>query len=156
GEPMTTALRAPALALVLLMAALPGNGQDRSVAVPRLDAIEAPGLLTAQDAKDSKLKSPAQQFRVRLREGRTYVIEMRARDAGFDPYLRLEDSGGKELARDDDGGGDSDARIVFRCPQDGTYTVVATSFGGSLGRFLLTVNEMLQLKSSLIELPLRD
>jgi hypothetical protein len=45
----------------------------------------------------------------------------------FDPVLRVEDSSGKQLARDDDGaGGGGDARLEFAAPEDGTYHAVVS------------------------------
>jgi S1-C subfamily serine protease len=86
-------------------------------------------------------------FRVAMTAGQTYVIDMKAQGPGkFDPYLRLEDPDGKEVARDDDsGGGDNglDARIVYRAPRAGTYSVICTTFQPrQTGRFLISVKEL--------------
>jgi hypothetical protein len=84
--------------------------------------------------------SLAKAFNVDLNAGTTYWIDMRSKD--IDCYLRLTDAAKKELAADDDSGGGQDARIVFACPADGTYTINATTFSGrSTGTFFLEVTE---------------
>jgi hypothetical protein len=58
----------------------------------------------------------------------------------FDAYLRIEDEQGKELAWNDDGGGERNARIAFRAPADGVYRVIATTFHDkAVGKFVLNV-----------------
>lgn len=73
-------------------------------------------------------------YHVKMIEGKTYVINMLSRDQkALDPFLRLLDSIGKVLAVDDDGGEGRNARITIRAPASGTYQIVATSFGASIG-----------------------
>ena len=64
----------------------------------------------------------------------------------IDAYLRLEDANGKQLAEDDDSGGNLDARIIFTAPRDGIYRVVATSCSPANGRFTLSVKEIVPAK----------
>jgi hypothetical protein len=46
------------------------------------------------------------------------------------------------VAEDDDSGGNRNARIVYRCTQDGEYRIYATCLGGNTaGAFQLTVRE---------------
>lgn len=58
----------------------------------------------------------------------------------FDPYLRLMDDSGAELASDDDSAGSLNARISnFSLPADGTYTLeVSAASGFGSGEFTLT------------------
>ena len=83
-------------------------------------------------------------YHVKLAQGKTYQIDMIAQAGGkLDPYLRLIDPSGKEVAKDDDGGGGLnglDARITFQVTEAGTHQIVATSILGG-GRYLLTVQE---------------
>ena len=72
--------------------------------------------------------------------GVTYTIRMAANSPGFDPYLRLENPFGQVVAEDDDGDGFPNARITYVCPQTGSYRVIATSFGGTLGNYTVSVN----------------
>ncbi|HEX3314460.1 MAG TPA: PPC domain-containing protein, partial [Gemmataceae bacterium] len=45
----------------------------------------------------------------------------------------------KELARDDDSGGNLNARILYRPAVRGFYRIIATSFDGRVGDFALTI-----------------
>jgi hypothetical protein len=50
----------------------------------------------------------------------------------FDAYLRLNDSKGNEVASNDDGAGNLNARIgPFKLPFNDTFTIVATSLSGT-------------------------
>jgi hypothetical protein len=97
--------------------------------------------LTAADPRDKVLnESHRKVYDVMLKAGRTYVIDMVSSE--FDAYLRLEDPDGKQLAQDDDGGGQLNARIVFTAPRDGTYHIIATSLEEDVGRYTVTVQEL--------------
>jgi hypothetical protein len=69
------------------------------------------------------------RFRVTLKKD-TW-IEARAESNQFgsplDPWLKIEDSTGKEMTRDDDAENSRDARIEWRSPADGDYTLVVGS-----------------------------
>jgi WD40 repeat protein len=74
------------------------------------DEIQLPPLLTVEgqlapnDPKDAVRGQPHKSYRVKLAAGRHYVIDLRSTQ--FDTYLRLEGPDGKQLAEDDDSGGD--------------------------------------------------
>jgi hypothetical protein len=96
--------------------------------------------LAADDPKDNVLMASHRKiYLVKLQAGKTYQIDHQSR--AFDAYLRLENAQGAQLAADDDGGGNLDARIVFRCPADGTYRIIATSLAGGTGEFVLTIQQ---------------
>jgi hypothetical protein len=103
--------------------------------------------LTVADPRDRVMAGSAcKVYTLKMKAGRTYQIDMMQKPGapGLDPFLRLEDSQGKQLADDDDGGGGLnglDARIVFACTQDGTYRVVATTLEPQTGGFALSVEE---------------
>jgi hypothetical protein len=99
------------------------------------------GRLTDADPRDTQLQgSYCKVYGLKLAEGATYKIDMFSTD--FDTYLRLEDPDGVQVARDDDGGGNLNARITYRCSKAGTYKVIATSFRpGATGAFTLGVEE---------------
>jgi hypothetical protein len=82
-------------------------------------------------------------YQVKLLEGKTYVIDMTSPDSkALDPFLRLQNASGKQLALDDDSGGNYNARLIFRAPATGTYRIVATSFANlGQGEFTLKVRE---------------
>jgi len=88
-------------------------------------------------------------YPVRMEAGRTYIIDQVSKE--FDSYLRLEDSTGKELHRDDDGGGALNARIVFACKTGGNYNIIATALSG-MGRYTLSVREYVMPKPILVTL----
>jgi WD40 repeat protein len=81
-------------------------------------------------------------YEVKFAQGKTYVIDMIA-PAGspVDPFLRLLDPSGKEVASDDDSGGGLNARITYAAKVTGAYRIIATSFGSSVGQFTLMVKE---------------
>ncbi len=89
-------------------------------------------------------------FKVKLDADRFYIIDMVRRGKGFDrdidPYLYLEDFEGKVVASDDDGGGNLNARIVFRAPRSGDYRVIASSLNEVTGLFALTIRKQLKEK----------
>ncbi|MCS7044757.1 MAG: hypothetical protein NZO58_00220 [Gemmataceae bacterium] len=102
------------------------------------------GALTVKDARD-RLRPLAvcKVYSVKMTAGTTYQIDMMKSDPReqLDPYLRLENAAGNNLAQDDDGGEGLNARILFVCPATDTYRVVATTFGGSIGNYTLRVQE---------------
>src|SRR5438552_3134853 len=70
----------------------------------------------------------------KMTPGKAYIIEMidpvRAQTELhkiLDPYLRLEDSTGKQLAVDDDSGCNQNARIVSNPGKDDNYRIIATT-----------------------------
>jgi hypothetical protein len=85
-------------------------------------------------------------YKYRMTAGTTYTIDMMRADGGgqaagqiLDPYLRLEDPSGRQVAKDDDGGGNQNARIIYRAEQTGTHRIIATSFGADQrGRYRLS------------------
>ena len=79
--------------------------------------------LAETDATDAKLDRLrlCKIFAIRMTKAKSYRIEMKSKDV--DSYLRIEDSAGKELAKDDDSGGDRNARIDFACPESGEYRI---------------------------------
>jgi WD40 repeat protein len=99
------------------------------------------GELTAADPMDRlRIDSACKIYSLDLAAGKTYQIDMITRTTGFDPYLRLEDAEGKQLAKDDDSGGFPNARIVFPCERAGTYRIIATAYEKT-GAYLLRVQE---------------
>ena len=57
----------------------------------------------------------------------------------FDPFLRLEDAEGNQRAFNDNGGGNRNARIIFRCPRSGLYRIIATTAQRATGDYRLTI-----------------
>src|SRR5262249_25659593 len=73
----------------------------------------------------------------RRKAGKKYTIDLISDD--FDAFLRLLDPAGKEVAFDDDSGGDLHARIVYECKEDGVFRIIMTSLDRAPGRFNLKV-----------------
>jgi S1-C subfamily serine protease len=111
------------------------------------EVVRLNGVLAAQDPNDRvQQKSHHKVHMVPMTAGRTYVIDMvdvgNPPAAKFDPFLRLEDPGGMEVAHDDDSGGGLNARIVYLATQTGSYRIICTTFQpGQTGRYLLVVRE---------------
>jgi hypothetical protein len=85
-------------------------------------------------------------YPVKLVAGKTYQIDMTSPNImALDPYLRLLDNAGKQLAENDDidyKGGNLNSRIIFMAPATGIYQIVATSFMESgVGEYNLEVRE---------------
>lgn len=102
------------------------------------------GNLALNDPKDRVQGiSPCKVYTIAMTAGKTYQIDLirTNNQIGFDPFLRLEDSAGKQLNMDDDGGGNLNSRLMFACNQTGEYRIVATSLGGQAGNFTLQVSE---------------
>jgi thiol-disulfide isomerase/thioredoxin len=101
------------------------------------------GELTTDDARDEVRKECyCKVHPATLSAGKTYRIDMIAANPGFDPYLRLLDPKGKQVAEDDDSGGGLNARIVYKAPETGEYKVIATTFPpNQTGKYTLVVSE---------------
>jgi subtilisin family serine protease len=74
-------------------------------------------------------------YRIALRKGQQLVVDVDAAElAGkstLDSYLRLFNSGGRQLTFNDDFGGSTDSLLVFTAPKNGTYYVGVSGFGNS-------------------------
>jgi hypothetical protein len=115
------------------------DGKGVALAAPTADkATDYNGEIKANDPLDVVRRKPAVTHFVELKAGKTYEINLNSQ---WDNYLRLEDAAGKQLAQDDDSGGFPNARIIFNCPADGRYRVIATSFAGGTGAYSLRINE---------------
>jgi Bacterial pre-peptidase C-terminal domain len=123
-----------------LLQAKPNRPDAKDEPAPAFKPLSIKGVLDADDPKDDKLNNPSKKFKVKLAKDRTYVIDMVSQD--FDAYLRLLDKKGKQVAEDDDGGGDLNSRLFFSPSQSGDHTIVATSFDGMVGKFTLKVREL--------------
>ena len=70
--------------------------------------------------------------------GQTLVADLESRD--FDAVLYLADSQINQLGRDDDSGGETNARLTLNLEESGEYVLVATSYSdGEVGSYQLNV-----------------
>lgn len=122
--------------------------QDKGQTVPK-EGLNITGNIANEDPKvkvdlppegSKGLEIPAKTYVVLLQPGKRYRIDLVSKDKELDPFLVLQDQGGKQLAYDDDGGGFPNAAIIFDSLQGGTYKVVAAAFRKT-GAFSLTVKE---------------
>jgi len=105
-------------------------------------AVEKELRFEGEVAEDTPevMGKPAQIHKVKMTGGKTYLIDLESKE--FDVYLRVLDAAGKQLASDDDGGENLNARLRFRPAREGNYQVVATRFGNREGDYLLKVRVM--------------
>ena len=154
---LLTALLAPQLCMSMAAAQDDKKDEKQESKKPELLTLKegvakVDGALKADDEMDRVQKNPCKVYVVDFKTGRNYKIDMVSKE--LDSYLRLEDATGKELAKDDDGGGFVNARVHFHCPADGGYRVICTTFGGGTGAFTLTIQEVAVAKA--VELRLKD
>jgi hypothetical protein len=100
--------------------------------------------LNKDDPQDTvRTESHRKVHTFKMTAGKTYVIDMITRSGReFDPFLRLEDPDGKQVAQDDDSGGNLNARITFTAARGGEYKIIATTYAkGMTGKYLLTVRQ---------------
>jgi Ca2+-binding EF-hand superfamily protein len=96
------------------------------------------GAIEAGTGEQYRGKKLTKILTVKLEAGKTYQIDHMSK--AFDAYLYLEGPQGAVLARDDDGGGNLNSRIVHQATQTGTYRLIATSLSGNgIGPFSLSV-----------------
>jgi serine protease Do len=101
--------------------------------------VSIDGELTQADPKDAKLDHPAKTYTLKLKKDKAYIIDLVSKD--FDAFLRVLDKNGKELAEDDDSGGDLNARIFFTPDADDEYKIVTATLNGEVGKFTFKVRE---------------
>ncbi len=136
----------------------PGGDKTKQISAGKEVRIE--GELTAADALDKVTRAPYKVHPLKAEAGKTYKIEMH-NGGGLDPFLRLEDAKGKQIAMNDEGAGAPNARILFRAPADGEYRIIATAVPDGddrpVGKYTLRI-EPIHWKNYLAVLlkPLRD
>jgi hypothetical protein len=82
---------------------------------------------SALDASDPRMtdESTYEDWTLAARAGERVAVTMTSR--AFDTYLTVSGPDGSFVRFDDDGGGGSDAKVVFTAPATGTYTVRANA-----------------------------
>jgi len=125
------------------LGAIPAGPLDYSISVKPIPLAEP--ILSINDKLDAtdplfkpERDSHFKAFPVKLKAGQLYIIDM-VKKAQIDPYLYLEGPDKKIVARDDDSGGDLNARIVYQAKVDGDYRIIATTLFKATGEFTLTV-----------------
>ncbi|HYC02733.1 MAG TPA: M10 family metallopeptidase C-terminal domain-containing protein [Azospirillaceae bacterium] len=116
-------------------------GADRVAGGPSSTAALEVGR-TVRGGLESR--SDQDWYRVTLRAGQSYSIDLRGRATGEgsleDPYVQLYDSAGARLAGSDDDGLGRNGRLTYTPTRDGTFLVAAGSWDGDFaGSYALTV-----------------
>jgi hypothetical protein len=140
--------------ILVLVLALGSQLQQTFAGADKVHTVPAKGLkfegeVTKEDAKvkvilpteyrpDIPSDLHAKLYRLKLKAGRTYRLAMTSK--AVDSVLVIQDTTGKQVAFDDDGGGYPDARLFFSPSKDDTYKVYAASLKG-LGPFSLLVTD---------------
>jgi len=110
------------------------------------DGLKIDGKLTTNDPRDAvRSNSYAKVYLVKLQKDKVYTIRLNSPDQmALDPWLRIEDDKKKELAFNDDDFEEKtlNSRIDFKAPADGTFRIIATSFGDNqTGDYTLLIKE---------------
>jgi hypothetical protein len=124
---------------VLGSALLLSAAAEEKKADPKEDVMII-GQIVPNDLPDKVRRHPCKIHTLRLSKDREYQIDMMSKE--FDTFLRIEDVDGKQLAADDDGGEGLNSRLRFTPPKDDVYQVIATSFGGGAGMYVLKVQNL--------------
>jgi thiol-disulfide isomerase/thioredoxin len=130
-----------------LVPALPAGGKKTDE-----KEFKVEGKLTATDPNNKVMGQdrPFKSYDYKMKSGTIYVIEMKdptfdpqKREKNFDPFLRLENPQGKEVAFNDDGDPrkNLDSRIVYMAKENGTFKIIATCLTPVMGNFVLTVRQ---------------
>ncbi|WP_162160876.1 PPC domain-containing protein [Leptolyngbya sp. PCC 6406] len=114
------------------MAAVLTLAGTMAIAVPSSRAQSAP-ILNQQGT----LKPAVNEYPIVLEAGQVLTIRMSSEE--FDTVLLLLAPNGEEVAFNDDADGSLNSRIVYMVPETGQYTIVARSYGGNGGDYLLQV-----------------
>ena len=104
------------------------------------DDIGSATAMTVGDAVESALDydGDVDYFSFRAEEGERYQIAVDLLTLG-DSELTLYDTGGRELAYNDDYGDTFASRIIWEAPGSGEYYVEVGAYGGAAGTYTLTI-----------------
>ena len=135
--PIATVLAAVALAAAPLRA-------QRDAAFPVLAVGQrATGQLSAADPALYE-RGPFKVYRFQAQGGRRYVATLQSSD--FDAFLTVARTVGgitDHMLMDDDGGGETNARLRFTAPQTGTYLLIAQALSAEgTGAFTVGLDTM--------------
>ena len=102
------------------------------------DSIESALALAWPSAVHGRISraDDEDRFGIFVAKGDRLRLSLRASEfnSALDPVLRIEDVGGKQLARDDDSGERQDARLEWTAPADGTYHLAVSDLIRSGGK----------------------
>lgn len=82
---------------------------------------------------------PVQLWSLNAVRGRTVQVDMHA--DSLDSYLVIQDTAGRFLSSDDNGGGHLNARLIFDPPATGRYRIIARAFRDTAGTYTIRLAE---------------
>lgn len=140
------------LVLVLAVAAglflhcnLPAGDKKKQEPEKKKEELAKPIVVDAElinaDLKDKvMMQSCCKTYTFKMEKGKSYQIEMSS--TVFQPYLRLEDSAGKQIAAAADQFGNRRAIMFHQATKTEDYEIIATTpNGGSMGKFTLVIKD---------------
>lgn len=72
--------------------------------------------------------------------GQAITIRLDKRNSTLDAFVELYNPDGSLLGRDDDGGGNQNARLAITLGQNGRYKIIARDYGTATGGYRLSLN----------------
>ena len=106
---------------------------------PQMARATPPTLLADGQTQMGEVpRNGAQAWLVVGRAGETLNARVAGQTAGFDANLALLGPDGRQLATDDDSGGDLNPVINIVLPGDGTYVLIVGSYTGAAGSYTIT------------------
>jgi hypothetical protein len=97
-------------------------------------------------AGEIELADDRDWYRIEVQAGHTYLLDLQGSASGagtsIDPFLRLLDSDGNELAANDDGGLELEAALAFTAEADAVLFVEASDLAALGGTFTLSAREI--------------
>jgi len=154
---LSEALAVPARGNAAAVVPLPGvssvqplmiTGIPEAIEQEPNDSAAAAGKLEAPCAVSGQISAAGDEDRYTFTalKGRIYELKLLAGrlGSGLDAWLKVEGADGKELVRDDDGGGARDPRLLWTAPANGAFTIAVgdlTHSGGEDFVYRLAVAE---------------
>jgi S1-C subfamily serine protease len=116
------------------------QGSDTTAQAITINGAPVQGRLTSDS---SFLPADNSYYNAYSFEGRSgQVVDIEMSSAEVDSYIILLSPQGRDVGQDDDSGGNRNARLRFALPEDGTYTILANSYGTrETGSYSLSVVE---------------
>lgn len=133
------------LVLAVLAAGVPA--QDKKPQKIENGKLTIKGEVTDDDpalqvevAPNINIPIKAKAYTVSMKKGKAYLINLDYVQAGWDPFLVIQDKTGKQLAFDDDSGGALKSKLLFSPKADADYIVYAGALNGT-GQFEMRFQE---------------
>lgn len=148
GRPVGPEIRVTHAAFVVLWrqgprpsgGSTPVNGQPLGTTAPGIPTNTPAALAVNRSIGGNLAAGRRDRYHVALQAGQSYTLTADRTSGNLDPIVRVRSGGGQLLGEDDDGGGERNARLVFRPNAGGLYTIEVASYGSSSGGYRLLVH----------------